>query len=264
MTITFIGCGNMAQAMIGGMIQSGFASAEDITATAKSVATRQKCAVTYGITMTADNAEAAKGAEVLILAVKPNVLSEVMKEIAPVLTSNQLILSVAAGRSLDFLATGLGADKKLVRVMPNTPAMVGEGMTVWTAGENVSEEEKALTQKLLSAFGLAKEIPESQMAACCAVSGCAPAYVYMFIEAMADAGVLEGMPRKMAYELAAQTVLGSAKMVLETGDHPGSLKDAVTSPGGSTIAGVRSLEENGFRGAVMDALIAAAEKSKNM
>lgn len=264
MKISFIGCGNMAKAMIGGMLSSGLCDKTDITASAKSATSREDTAKNMGIKMVADNKEAAACSEVVILAVKPQMLDGVMEEIKDSLGSDQLILSVVAGRSVDYIAGFIGQDKHIVRVMPNTPAMVGAGMTTYALGANVTEDEAKCAEQILISFGKAVLLPEHLIDSASAVAGCAPAYVYMFIEAMADAGVAEGLPRKVSYELAAQTLLGSAKMVLETGKHPGELKDAVTSPGGSTIEGVAVLEECGFRGVVIDALRAAANKARNM
>lgn len=264
MKTAFIGCGNMASAIIGGLIRGGVFSPEDIAATARTEETRQRAHETFGIRTLSDNKQAAAEADVVVLAVKPQVLTEVLKEIRPSLTENQLIISLAAGRSLEILTAGLGENRKIVRVMPNTPALVGEGMTAWSANAHVEEENKKLVRMILGACGKEEEVPEKLIDSACCVSGCGPAYVYLFIEALSDAAVAEGMPRAQAYRFAAQTLLGSAKMVLETGRHPGELKDMVTSPGGSTIAGIKSLEEDGFRGIVMDAIAAASERSRHM
>lgn len=264
MKITFIGCGNMASAVIGGLIKGKVFLPEDITATALTEETRQRAQRTFGIKTEADNYEAVKTAEVVVLGVKPQVLLPVLEEIRPALTAKQLIISLAAGRSLKVLTQGLGEDKKIVRVMPNTPALVGEGMAAWSGNSHVDAEDKKLVRAILKACGREEEVPEKLIDSACCVSGCGPAYVYMFIEALSDAAVAEGMPRSQAYRFAAQTLLGSAKLVLETGRHPGELKDMVTSPGGSTIAGLKKLEEEGFRGTVMDAISAASERSRCM
>ena len=173
-------------------------------------------------------------------------------------------MSIAAGKNMEFLTAGLGEDKKIIRVMPNTPALVGAGITGFTANGNVTAEDKEKALKILSSFGEAEEVPEKLMDVVTSVGGSAPAFVYMFIEALADGAVLDGMPRDKAYHFAAQCVLGSAKMVLESGKHPGELKDMVCSPGGTTIEGVRALEDAGFRGIVMEAVHAATEKSKEL
>lgn len=264
MKITFIGCGNMGGAVIGGLLAKGRSSAQEITATAKTSKTLTAVRKTYGIRTLTDNRKACSGADIVVLAVKPQVMDGVLKEMADVLTKDQLILSVAAGKKISYYEERIGADKKIIRTMPNTPAMAGEGITGYCVNKNVKEADKKTAENILTSFGEAEEVPESLMDTVGSVSGCSPAFVYMFIEAMADAAVADGMPRKMAYHFAAQAVLGSAKMVLATGKQPGELKDAVCSPGGSTIEGVQILEEDGFRGTVMDALRACTEKSKTM
>ncbi len=264
MKITFIGCGNMAGAIIGGLLSSGTAAKEEITAAEPFAAARQRAEEKFGILTAENNIEAVQGADVVVLAVKPQVLTQAVAGLQGALTKEQLVISIAAGQSLEKLTALLGKDKKIVRVMPNTPALVGAGISGWCAGANVTEQDKTAVRQILSAIGEEEEVSESLMAVVTSVSGSSPAYIYMLIEAMADAAVLDGMPRSMAYHFAAQTVLGSAKMVLETKKHPGELKDMVTSPAGTTIAGVRSLEENGFRGTVIEAIHACTEKALNM
>ena len=200
----------------------------------------------------------------MILAVKPQFFEQVITEVKDAVTSGTLIISIAAGKSMAWIEEAFGKQIKLVRCMPNTPALVGEGCTGVCANGRVSEEETAYSVSLMESFGRASLVPEHLMDAVGAVSGSSPAYVFMLIEAMADAGVEAGMPRKQAYEFAAQAVYGSAKLVLESGKHPGELKDMVCSPGGTTIQGVRVLEEKGMRGAVMDALAACVRKSKQL
>ena len=264
MKIGFIGLGNMASAMIGGMLQKEIVQPEDIIGSDKSVAMREKAAEAYGILTKESNEEVAKESEVLILAVKPQFLGDVIDGIRDVIKPETLIISIAAGKTITWLENSFGKEIKLVRCMPNTPALVGEGCTGVCVNAQVSEEEKIFSVKLMESFGKASVVTENLMDAVVAVSGSSPAYVFMFIEAMADAAVDAGMPRAQAYEFAAQAVYGSAKLVLETGKHPGELKDMVCSPAGTTIAGVRVLEEKGFRGTVMDGLAACVEKSKNM
>ena len=176
----------------------------------------------------------------------------------------KLVVSIAAGISLDIIESFLGKDKRIIRVMPNTPALVGEGMAGLSPNELVSDEEAELVKKLFESFGKAEIVPEKLQDAVCGISGSSPAYVFMFIEAMADGAVAEGMPRAQAYKFAAQAVLGSAKMVLETGKHPGELKDAVCSPGGTTIEAVAALEQAGFRSAVIDAERICIDKSRSL
>lgn len=264
MKIGFIGMGNMAKAMVGGMLKKGVAGPEEIFGSAKSEKSREASAREFGITMYADNTEVAARAEILILAVKPQFLEEVIGEIKEAVSADTLVVSIAAGRTLAWMEQGFGRELKLVRCMPNTPALVGEGCTGICAGARVSENELETVVRLMESFGIASVVSEKMMDVVVGVSGSSPAYVFMFIEAMADEAVAEGMPRAQAYQFAAQAVLGSAKMVLETGKHPGELKDMVCSPAGTTIQAVRVLEEKGMRAAVMDAMEACIEKSRNM
>ena len=264
MKIGFIGLGNMARAMIGGMLQKEMVKPEEIIGSAKTRETREKMAAEYGIVTMEKNADVAAQADMLVLAVKPQFFEEVIHEIKDATRPETLIISIAAGKSIQWIEDAFARPVKLVRCMPNTPALVGEGCTGVCANAKVSEEEKNSSIKLMESFGKASLVPESLIDAVGAVSGSSPAYVFMFIEAMADAAVMAGMPRAQACEFAAQAVYGSAKLVLESGKHPGELKDMVCSPGGTTIQGVRVLEEKGMRGAVMDALAACVEKSKRL
>lgn len=261
----FIGMGNMAIAMIGGMLAKGMVKPEEIIGSAKTEATRSKMAEKFKITTVMSNAEVAAAADILFLAVKPVYLGEVIQEIKEVVRDETLIVSIAAGRDLHYLEEAFGRPGlKLIRCMPNTPALVLEGCTGVCAKDNVTQEELDRVVKLLASFGRASVVPERLMDVVVGVSGSSPAYVFLFIEAMADEAVAEGMPRKQAYEFAAQSVLGSAKLLLETGSHPGELKDMVCSPGGTTIQAVKVLEEKGLRAAVMDAMEACIERSRNM
>lgn len=269
MKIGFIGLGNMATAMIGGMLSTGGFKAQDITGSAKTQATADKVSEKYGIATGTDNRQTASQADVMILAVKPIFLSEVIAEIRDIVDDSKLVISIAAGRSIDWIEQEFGKKLRVIRCMPNTPAMVGEGCTCICLKEDISDsdvyaKDKDLTMKIVNSFGKASVLPERLMDAFIGVAGSAPAYVFLFIEAMADAAVLAGMPRKQAYEFAAQTVLGSARMVLETGMHPGELKDMVCSPAGTTIEAVKVLEEKGFRAAVIDGIEACVNRSRNM
>ena len=265
MKIGFIGLGNMATAMIGGMLQKQIVLPEDIIGSSKTETTAEKVKTRFNINTTTDNVEVAAGADILFLAVKPIFFSEVIPQIREAVRPGTLVVSIAAGKILSDLREAFNRPElKLIRCMPNTPALVLEGCTGVCAGENVTEEELDQVLTLLRSFGIASVVPERLMDVVVGVSGSSPAYVFMFIEAMADEAVAAGMPRKQAYEFAAQSVLGSAKMVLETGKHPGELKDMVCSPGGTTIRAVKVLEEKGMRAAVMDAMDACIEKSKNM
>ena len=262
--IGFIGLGNMAEAMIGGMLQKKIFTPDQIVGSAKTEATEEKMAAKYGIGICRSNAETARESETLVLAVKPQFLAEVIGEIKDAVREDQLIISIAAGKTLAWLTESFGKTLKLVRCMPNTPALVGEGCTGICVGEGVTEGEMDYCLTLMESFGKASFVEERLIDAVGAVSGSSPAYVFMFIEAMADGAVAAGMPRKQAYEFAAQAVLGSAKLVLERKEHPGELKDMVCSPGGTTIQGLKVLEERGFRGAVMDAIAVCVEKSRQM
>ncbi|MDE6883984.1 MAG: pyrroline-5-carboxylate reductase [Lachnospiraceae bacterium] len=261
MKIGFIGLGNMAKAMIGGMLRKEIVHKKDIIGSAKTRETLEHMHAVYGIETRDSNAAAAQEADILVLAVKPQFFHTVIEEIRDVVSEDTLLISIAAGKTLAWIEQEFRREIKLVRCMPNTPALVGEGCTGICVNSRVSQEEIALSIKLMESFGRASLVPESLMGAVGAVSGSSPAFVFMFIEAMADAGVAAGMPRMQAYEFAAQAVYGSAKLALESGKHPGELKDMVCSPGGTTIQGVRVLEEKGLRGAVIDALQAVVEQT---
>ena len=262
--IGFIGLGNMASAMIGGMLQKDMVTPGEIIGSCRTEETAQKIADRFGIETTTDNSIVAQAADILILAVKPQFFPEVIVRIKDEVNADALIISIAAGKTMDYIETQFGRPLKLVRCMPNVPALVGEGITSVSRNERVSDEEMKQAMDLLSGMGKTSEIPERLIDAVVGVSGSSPAYVFLFIEAMADGAVAAGMPRSQAYEFAAQAVLGSARMVLETGRHPGELKDMVCSPGGTTIQAVKVLEEKGFRSAVMDAMEACIEKSKSL
>ncbi|MBR7089866.1 MAG: pyrroline-5-carboxylate reductase [Lachnospiraceae bacterium] len=265
MKIGFIGLGNMGGAIIGGIIKSGLFAPGDIYGFDKSTEMAASAKDKYGINIGKNNPDVAGNVDVLVLAVKPIFAKEVITEIADATSEKTLIFSIMAGKTLDFIEKAFGSNKaKIVRAMPNTPALVGEGCTALSPNRNVTEEETELALKIARSFGKASVVPERLMDAVVAASGSSPAFVFMFIEALADSVVEAGMPRSQAYMFAAQTVLGSAKLMLETGRHPGDLKDMVCSPGGTTIEGVRVLEEKGFRAAVIDAAKAVAEKSARL
>lgn len=217
-----------------------------------------------GILTTMDNKEVASFADILFLAVKPQYYQSVIQEIRDTVTMEQIIVTIAPGKTLEWLASQFGKPLKIIRTMPNTPAMVKEGMMGMCPNEYVTGDDMETVRDICGGFGNTEVIGENLMDVVTAVSGSSPAYVFMFIEAMADAAVADGMPRSQAYTFAAQAVLGSAKMVLETGKHPGELKDMVCSPGGTTIEAVRVLEEKGLRSAVFEAMKACVEKSRNM
>lgn len=263
MKLGFIGCGNMATAILGGILKKGLLQPEDIIASALHQDTLDKVKSTYGIHTTLDNREAAKS-NIVFLAVKPQFYQEVINEIKDVVTETQLIVSIAPGKSIDTISGWFGKDIKLIRTMPNTPAMVGEGVTAVCPAKTVTEEELHTVLDLLEACGIAEVMPERLLDAVVSVSGSSPAYIFMLIEAMADGAVRDGIPRAQAYRLAAQSVLGSAKMVLETGKHPGELKDMVCSPAGTTIEAVAALEKSGFRSAILEGMKACSDKTRSM
>ncbi len=264
MVIGFIGLGNMAKAMIGGILANGIVSSDDIVGSSATEHTREKVATEYGIRTEDSNKQVAEDADVIILAVKPVVLPVVLEEIMDVVDDNKLIISVAAGKTTKWISQYFTKPVKIVRCMPNTPALVREGCSAVCRNENVSEEDLQTALTIVGSFGHAEVVAENLMDIVGGVSGSSPAYVFMFIEALADAGVKGGMPRKQAYRFAAQTVMGSAKLMLETGRHPAELKDMVCSPGGTTIEGLETLEKDGFRAAVMDAIDACVTKSKKL
>lgn len=264
MKIGFIGCGNMATAMINGILQKGLYKKEEIIVSNLTEAGAARSREKLGVQVTRDNREVAKGAEIVILAVKPQFYQEVIEEVRDLFTPEKIVVGICPGKTLAWLEDTCGISLKAARMMPNTPAQVGEGMTGVCVNERMTEDDIKKVCEITDSFGKTELVPERLMDAVGAVSGSSPAYVFMFIEAMADAAVAQGMPRKQAYAFAAQAVLGSAKMVLETGMHPGELKDMVCSPAGTTIEGVRTLERLGLRSAVYEALNACAEKGKKL
>ncbi len=258
----FIGCGNMAQAMLRGILSSGIYKADEVIVSRRSEEALQVIAEELGVQTTTDNKKVASAADILILAVKPYQFEQVVPEITEVMREDTLVISIAAGQSMENIERLFGKNIKLVRTMPNTPALVLAGATGMCFNANVTGEEKTLAVKLFESFGVTAVVSEDMINTVIGVSGSAPAYIFMIIEAMADAAVADGMPRAQAYELAAQTVYGSAKMVLETGKHPGELKDMVCSPGGTTIEAVRVLEEKGLRSAIIEGQMACVRKAK--
>lgn len=260
----FIGAGKMATALIRGILRTGVAEPPDLTACDPLASARSALAAETGINVFEFNSPVAERSDVLILAVKPQVMNEVLAELRPLLKPGHLVISIAAGVSIATIVQGLGPDRRVVRVMPNTPALLGEGMSAYALGPGVPHEDEAVTQEFLSTVGRAVRVPESLLDAVTGLSGSGPAFVYLVIEALSDGGVRMGLPRDVATMLAAQTVLGAAKMVLETGLHPGVLKDQVTSPGGTTIAGLHALERGGVRGALINAVRAATRRSAEL
>ena len=264
MKLGIIGAGNMASAIIGGIIKKEILGKNDIICSSPVESERNKAKESFGIAVTADNKEVVEKAEIILFAVKPQVIPAVAAELKDQVDENKLIISIVAGKTIAWFNEAFGKKLKIVRTMPNTPALVGEGMTGVIPSDEVTEEELAEVMKILSSFGEAEVVPEKIMEAVVSVSGSSPAYVFMMIEAMADGAVRLGMPRNKAYKFAAQAVYGSAKMVLETGKHPGELKDMVCSPAGTTIEAVRVLEDKGFRSSLIEAMEACADISRKL
>ncbi|WP_299998393.1 pyrroline-5-carboxylate reductase [uncultured Cedecea sp.] len=260
--IGFIGCGNMGQAILEGMIASGQVVPGNIWVYTPSPDKVEALREKFAINAAESAQQVAQVADILFGAVKPNIMLKVMSEVNSSLNKDTVVISIAAGITLETLAKVLGHDRKIIRAMPNTPALVNAGMTSVTPNSLVTAEDISDAVNIFRSFGYAEVVNESLIHSVVGVSGSAPAYVFMFIEAMADAAVLGGMPRQQAYRFAAQTLMGSAKMVLETDVHPGELKDKVCSPGGTTIEAVRVLEEKGFRSAVIEAMVKCMAKSE--
>ncbi|PLR97845.1 pyrroline-5-carboxylate reductase [Bacillus sp. T33-2] len=260
--IGFIGSGKMARAMIAGLIGSKQAAPENIMASAATQATMKLVEKEYGISVSQNNSEIAGYSDYLVLAVKPGLYESIISEIKPSVKAHTIIISIAAGISLEYIENMFGRSIKAVRTMPNTPSLIGEGISAICPNRHISHQELDEVLALFRCFGQAEVLEEALMDAVPAVSGSSPAYVYMMIEALADGGVLQGIPRDKAYRMAAQAVLGAAKMVLETGEHPAKLKDDVCTPGGATIEAVAELEKLQFRAAVISAMERCTAKSK--
>jgi pyrroline-5-carboxylate reductase len=260
----FIGSGKMATALVQGMLRAGVIRPGEVCASDTSRAALEALCGPCGLAACGTNAEVAGRSDVVVLAVKPQVLPAVLAELKPVVGADHLVVSIAAGVPLASLAAGLGPEVRLIRVMPNTPALVGEGASGYCLGPNATEADAATVRTALASVGTAHLVAESLLDAVTGLSGSGPAFVYQIIEALSDGGVRVGLPRDVATSLAAQTVLGAAKMVLDTGLHPGVLKDQVTSPGGTTIAGLHALERGGLRAALMDAVEAATRRSAEL
>ena len=262
MKIGFIGTGNMGSAMIKGIVTSEAVSGNDINIFDVNMEKSRELSEKYNVKSLKNEIEIVDNSDIVVLSVKPNIYSYVLEKIKDRIGENKIIIAIAAGVSIEKIENIIG--KKVVRIMPNTPAQVLEGMTAVVFNKNISEEEKKDVFKILDSFGKSIEIEEKLIHTFTGIAGSLPAYVYMFMEALADGGVLEGMPRDKAYEIVAQTVKGSAEMLLKTGKHPGVLKDEVTSPAGTTIEAVNTLENGNFRGTVINAVRACVEKSKKM
>lgn len=262
--LAFLGGGNMAEALIKGLITSGVAQPTQITVMDILPARREHLQQTYGIIVTKSNLDAARDADVVMLNVKPQDIDGVLKEIAPCVDKQKLVISIAAGITLARLQQPLKPEARVIRVMPNAPALVLAAASALAAGKNAGTDDLALAQVIFDAVGRAVIVDEKLMDAVTGLSGSGPAYAFLIIDALSDAGVKAGLPRPLALELAAQTMYGAAKMVLETKEHPGKLRDMVTSPGGTTIAGLHELEKGQLRATLMNAVEAATARSKEL
>ena len=259
--VAFIGVGNMGGALLRAACKA--LGPGKVVCSNRTFSKTQALAAETGCTACQTNLEAATAAQYLFLCVKPKQIKSLLAELSPALP-DKVVVSVAAGIALDDLQTWAGPDTPVLRIMPNTPCAIGKGMTALCGGASAKEEHFTDIEAILAASGLVERIEEGQMDAFSAVAGCGPAFIYPYIEALADGGVAAGLPRKQAMTYAAQMTLGAAAMVLETGEHPGALKDAVCSPGGSTIEGVAQLERHGLRAAAIDAVLAAWKKNGSL
>lgn len=262
--IGFIGLGNMGSAILQGVLASNKVAAEQFYIFDIHPEKGEALAQRFGVHAMASAKEVAHEVDIVFLAIKPYLIQDVLSDIQKELKKTTVVVSIAAGVTIKTIENVIGYEQKVVRVMPNTPALVNAAMCSITPNTEVTEAELASIKAILDCIGLTAIVPEEQIHAVTGVSGSGPAYVFMLIEAMADAGVRAGMPRKSAYQFAAQTVLGSAKMVLDTEKHPGYLKDMVCSPAGTTIEAVRVLEAGAFRGTIIDAIAACVAKSEQM
>lgn len=268
-TIGFVGAGNMAEALIRGLTQpSGSAPptvpGERVTVADPIVERVAALGERYGVRGAASNAEVAKGAEVLVLAVKPQIMDRALSDIADHVRDDALVISIAAGVAIHTIESRLRPGTRVIRTMPNTPALVQHGATAIAPGRHATEADLELARLVFDAVGISIALEERHLDAVTGLSGSGPAYVFLMLEALADGGVRVGLPRQSALRLATQTVLGAAALLLETGKHPGQLKDMVTSPGGTTIAGVHALERGGLRATLMSAVQAATERSREL
>ena len=263
-TIAVIGAGHMAGALIGGMVKSKLVPAKAIVAARRNAEALAELQKKWGVRTSTDNKKAVAGADIVILAVKPQMAKKVMEELAGTITKNQLVISVMAGITTSSISKALRVDGPVVRAMPNTPCLVDAGATAIAAGARAGERELKLAEAVFGAVGLVVTLPESALDAVTGLSGSGPVYIYMVIEAMIDGGVKMGIPRAIAAKLAAQTVFGAAKLVLETGKHPAVLKDEVTTPGGTAITAIHVLESKGLRSVLIDGVEAATKRSQEL
>jgi len=261
--IGFIGGGNMAEAFIKGLISGGFL-AKDILFSEPNEKRRQLMEERYGVSCAATNMELVANSDIVVLATKPQVLDKVLADIVSVFSDEKLLISILAGTTTSTLEAGLGGQSKVVRAMPNTPALAGQGAAALCPGEYVNEEDRQVAQRLFETVGIALWVEEGQMDAVTGLSGSGPAFVYTFIEALTAGGVQEGLRLDIAHALAVQTVAGAAHLIKETGEHPALLREKVCSPAGTTISAIRVLEERGLRAMMMEAVGAATARSREL
>ncbi len=262
-TIGFVGAGNMAEAMLRGLLRGEDFAAANVSASGPRLERVQELREKYGINATTDNHVPAS-AEIVVLSVKPQIMSRVLDEVAGTISPDALVISIAAGVPVSAIQTRLASGTRVIRAMPNTPALVDAAATAIAGGEHARESDLADAKKIFDSIGLTVILDESQLDAVTGLSGSGPAYVFLILEALSDAGVKVGLSRRTAQLLAAQTLLGSAKMLLETNEHPGRLKDMVTSPGGTAITGLHTLEHGGVRTTLMNAVEAATRRSREL
>jgi len=260
----FIGAGNMGQALIRGIVKSGTVLPEKVYVYDINREQLDLLEKDIGITPLGSEKEVVSSCDIIVIAVKPNVVEKVLEECKDYVDSKKVIVSIAVGIPISLFKRVLGDDKKIIRTMPNTPALVGEGITLISHDGNIGNEDLETVKALFNCVGKTEMLDEKLMCEVTALTSSSPAYVFMFIEAMADAAVLSGLPRNLSYKLAAQAILGSAKMVLETGKHPGELKDQVCSPAGTTIEAVKALEKNKFRYAVIEAMNECTRRAREI
>lgn len=262
--IGFIGAGNMAEAMIGGLVRGNHVRADRVAASDPRKERLDELRAAFGIEITNYNREIVQRCDLVVLSVKPQIMDKVLREVGDQMKAGTLVVSIAAGVDTATIEDAVPDGVRVVRAMPNTPALVGAGATAISAGKNASEADMAIAKALFDAVGITVELDESHLDAVTGLSGSGPAYIFLILEALADAGVKVGLSRRAAQRLAAQTVMGSAKMLLETDEHPGKLKDMVTSPGGTAIAGLHTLEEGGLRTTLMNAVETATKRAKEL
>ncbi len=263
-SIGFIGAGNMAEALIRGLVRGDHVAANRIRASAPRRERLDELAKAYGIEVTSDNREVARGAGIIVLSVKPQIMDKVLLEIGDQVKAGTLVISIAAGVDTEAIETAFTDGVRVVRAMPNTPALVGAGATAVSAGKHASQDDLATAKAIFDAVGITVVLDEVHLDAVTGLSGSGPAYIFLILEALADAGVKVGLSRRNAQKLAAQTVMGSAKMLLETDEHVGRLKDMVTSPGGTAIAGLHTLEEGGLRTTLINAVETATKRAREL